>query len=254
MTSEPGTIIRIWRKMRELSQADAAAYAHISTRHLSFIENGRTKPSVTTITAIAAALYMPEGDKNRLLLAAGYAPKQRARLMSDEEHERATAVFADELAGCGDRPAFAADECWGLIDCNDAFSALVAPLIVSGDLLPADQENFAHLVFHPAGLRRIIANWHNFSAFFMLMMRAESMDKPASHDFHELIARIHPWSEDQDGADILEPYTLSAIAFPVKLAAPGGAARQHFFTTMRFAAPSSSPVSATRIGKFLHAP
>ena len=216
MTSEPGTIIRIWRKMRELNQRDAAALAGISTRHQSFVENGRTRASAETLKSIAKALYMPEGDKNKLLVAAGFAPEKPLREGTDEELARAKEIFAFELDGSSGHPAFAASDCWELVDSNKAFDALIAPLSGMDEQPQLNRGNFAHLVFHPAGLRNIIVNWHVFSAFFMLMMRAESLDQPANHRFHKLIDEVHPWSEDQNGADIVEPFTLSAIALPAR--------------------------------------
>jgi hypothetical protein len=40
-----GTMIRDWRQRRHLSQLDLAVEANISTRHLSFLETGRSQPS-----------------------------------------------------------------------------------------------------------------------------------------------------------------------------------------------------------------
>ena len=250
MHSEPGTIIRLWRKMRELNQRDAAALAGISTRHQSFIENGHAKATAPTLKAIATALHMPEGDKNKLLLAAGYAPEQPLREVTDDELERAGDVFAIELNQCSDTPAFVADELWNLTANNDAFAELIESLEEAAGLSGSGHRNFAHLVFHPDGLRRLIVNWHVFSAFFMLTLRAESFDKPANDAFHKLINDVHPWSEDQNGADIVEPFSQSAIALPGKIVTPKGNTQSYLFSTYRFAAPSSSPVSRMRIGKF----
>lgn len=235
--------------MRELNQRDAAALAGISTRHLSFIENGHTKPSASALKSIATALYMPEGDKNKLLLAAGFAPEKPMRDVTAQELDRAREIFEFELKPSAGNPAFAADECWNITDSNEAFKELIAPFDDS-DGPPLTRANFAHLVFHPAALRQIIVNWHVFSAFFMLMMRAESIDKPRNHAFHDLIAAVHPWHEDQDGADICEPFTLSAIALPGMITTPNGDTRNFWFSTYRFAAPSSSPVAAMRMAKF----
>jgi transcriptional regulator with XRE-family HTH domain len=40
-----GHLLRSWRLRRRLSQLDLALEAEISTRHLSFIETGRSLPS-----------------------------------------------------------------------------------------------------------------------------------------------------------------------------------------------------------------
>ncbi len=44
-TAPVGTLLRDWRQRRRLSQLDLAVNAQISTRHLSFIETGRSRPS-----------------------------------------------------------------------------------------------------------------------------------------------------------------------------------------------------------------
>ena len=48
MTVSPSAVgdhLRDWRQRRRMSQLDLALEAEISTRHLSFMETGRAKPS-----------------------------------------------------------------------------------------------------------------------------------------------------------------------------------------------------------------
>ena len=40
-----GDVLRDWRRRRRLSQLDLALEADVSARHVSFVENGRSKPS-----------------------------------------------------------------------------------------------------------------------------------------------------------------------------------------------------------------
>ncbi|HEV3398487.1 MAG TPA: helix-turn-helix transcriptional regulator, partial [Actinomycetes bacterium] len=40
-----GELLRQWRERRRLSQLDLALQTEISTRHLSFVETGRSRPS-----------------------------------------------------------------------------------------------------------------------------------------------------------------------------------------------------------------
>ena len=46
-TATPGVgpLLKDWRRRRRLSQLDLAVEADVSTRHLSFVETGRSKPS-----------------------------------------------------------------------------------------------------------------------------------------------------------------------------------------------------------------
>lgn len=40
-----GALLREWRQKRRMSQLDLAGEAEVSTRHLSFVESGRSLPS-----------------------------------------------------------------------------------------------------------------------------------------------------------------------------------------------------------------
>jgi transcriptional regulator with XRE-family HTH domain len=70
-----GTLLREWRTRRRRSQMELALAAGVSPRHMSFVETGRSKPSPGTLLAIAEELDVPLRDRNRMLLAAGYAPR-----------------------------------------------------------------------------------------------------------------------------------------------------------------------------------
>src|SRR5262249_4612416 len=69
-----GMLLREWRRRRRLSQLELALEAGVSSRHLSFVENGRSQPSAQMVLQLAEQLDVPLRDRNRLLLAAGYAP------------------------------------------------------------------------------------------------------------------------------------------------------------------------------------
>ena len=70
----PGGMLRFWRARRRVSQMDLALAAGVSTRHLSFVETGRSGASRELLGALAEELDIPLRERNALLLAAGYAP------------------------------------------------------------------------------------------------------------------------------------------------------------------------------------
>src|SRR4051812_10687139 len=74
-----GEHLRDWRQRRRLSQLDLAHEADISTRHLSFVETGRSVPSREMVLRLAERLDVPLRERNALLVAAGYAPMYRER-------------------------------------------------------------------------------------------------------------------------------------------------------------------------------
>jgi transcriptional regulator with XRE-family HTH domain len=69
-----GELIRFWRTRRRLSQLELALDASLSTKHLSFVENGRSQPSRQLLVHLAQHLDLPMAERNRLLLAGGFAP------------------------------------------------------------------------------------------------------------------------------------------------------------------------------------
>src|ERR1044071_1579267 len=81
-----GALLREWRQRRNLSQLELALRSAISARHLSFIETGRAHPSREMILHLAERLDVPLRDRNRLLLAAGFAPVFGER--SPEERDK----------------------------------------------------------------------------------------------------------------------------------------------------------------------
>ena len=83
--SSIGSLLRQWRQRRALSQLALAADAEISQRHLSFIESGRSTPSRDMVVRLAEQLDVPLRERNRLLLAAGFAPAYRERAPDDPE-------------------------------------------------------------------------------------------------------------------------------------------------------------------------
>jgi transcriptional regulator with XRE-family HTH domain len=66
-----GELLREWRHRRHRSQLDLALDAEVSTRHLSFVETGRSRPSRELVLHLAEHLEVPLRERNNLLLAAG---------------------------------------------------------------------------------------------------------------------------------------------------------------------------------------
>lgn len=68
MTARPehaGDLLRQWRQRRRLSQLDLAIAADVSSRHLSFVETGRSRPTSDMILRLAEHLDVPLRDRRR---------------------------------------------------------------------------------------------------------------------------------------------------------------------------------------------
>src|SRR3954454_12092226 len=79
-----GVLLREWRMRRRVSQLELSSETGVSTRHLSFIETGRARPSRDMVMRLAEFLALPLRERNALLLAAGYAPEYGQTPLSAE--------------------------------------------------------------------------------------------------------------------------------------------------------------------------
>lgn len=167
-----GALLRHWRETRRVSQLDLALDAGISTRHLSYVETGRARPSTEMIVRIATALQVPLRERNALLLAAGYAPLYRQNSLEAPELEEAKRAIDFLLIQQEPYPAFVVDRYWNILMMNRGTQRLFSffPTLV----LP-ERPNAIRLAFRPDGLRPFIANWEDLAARLIQRVHREAV-------------------------------------------------------------------------------
>jgi transcriptional regulator with XRE-family HTH domain len=107
--SQVGPLLREWRQRRRLSQLDLAVRADVSQRHVSFVETGRSRPSRTLVLHLAEELDVPLRERNRLLVAAGFAPAYDEAPLSSTARPQVAAAVQHVLAGHQPYPALVVD-------------------------------------------------------------------------------------------------------------------------------------------------
>jgi transcriptional regulator with XRE-family HTH domain len=156
MTVGVGDLLRDWRQRRRRSQLDLATEAEVSTRHLSFVETGRSKPSRELVLHLAEHLEVPLRDRNRLLLAAGYAPVHRETALDDAAMAPVRAALETILKGHEPFPALIVDGHSNLVSANGSALALMSDGVDAALLEPP--VNVLRVSLHPDGLAPRIAN------------------------------------------------------------------------------------------------
>ncbi len=63
-------LLRYWRQQRGMSQLDLGLAAEVSARHISFLETGRSQPSIEMVLLLTETLDVPLRDRNELLRGA----------------------------------------------------------------------------------------------------------------------------------------------------------------------------------------
>lgn len=119
-----GPLLQGWRKRRRLTQLELASAAGVSTRHLSFLETGRSRASRELVLHLAEHLDVPLRERNRLLLAAGFAPTYPETPIDAPEMD-AVREAIDLLMELHDPfPALVMNQHFQLVAANRAFGLL----------------------------------------------------------------------------------------------------------------------------------
>ena len=165
-----GDLLREWRQRRRMSQLDCAVEADISSKHLSFLETGRSRPSRDMLLKLAELLEIPLRERNTLLVAAGFAPMFAERRLDDPTLQAARAAMELVLKGHEPYPALAIDRHWNLLAANGA----VGPFLtgIGPELLQAPM-NVLRLSLHPDGLAPRIVNLAQWRTHLFARLRRQ---------------------------------------------------------------------------------
>jgi transcriptional regulator with XRE-family HTH domain len=213
-----GEHLRQWRQRRRMSQLDLASEADISTRHLSFVETGRSVPSREMVLRLAERLDVPLRERNALLVAAGYAPMYRERPLDDPALAAAKDAVQLILRSHEPFPALAIDRHWNLLAAN----AMVAPLLagVAASLLQPPA-NVLRLSLHPQGLASRIVNLGQWRHHLFERLR-QQIQATGDRELQSLQEELRRYAQPEDAdATRLEGEVLG-IAMPLRLRTPSG--------------------------------
>jgi len=176
-SSSFGALVRHHRKKRGASQEQLAFDADVSTRHLSFLETGKAKPSREMVLALAVALNLELREQNALLQAAGFSSVYATSGL--ESARMAPVRRAVELIFRQQEPftSMLLDHAWNIVDMNDGARRLVGHFM---DVMPEDPRvltNIIRATLHPDGLKPAIVNWPHLAAYTM-----ERLAHECAHD------------------------------------------------------------------------
>jgi transcriptional regulator with XRE-family HTH domain len=182
-----GELLREWRERRRLSQLDLSIQADISTRHLSFVETGRSRPTPRMIIKLTEQLDVPLRERNTLLLAAGYAPAYAQHGLDEPELSSVRAALRRVLAGHEPYPAVVVNRWWEMLDSNSG-----AMLLTEGCAawLLDPPVNVLRLSLHPEGLAPRIVNLGEWRAHLLTQLRhrARALGDDRLMDLHRELA------------------------------------------------------------------
>jgi transcriptional regulator with XRE-family HTH domain len=213
-----GSLVRRWRERRRLSQQALSDRCGVSTRHLSYIETGKSVPSPTMISQLSDALDVPLRVQRRMYTAAGFVPSASELPLDSPKLAQVNEAMELILAGHEPYPALVIDGGWDLVAANDAAYRLLAD--IPADLLEPPV-NVVRLTLDPRGLAPRIDNldeWragilrriqHEFDASGDARLGALLADHPAPA--HHLPPDIVLTVRFRSGDDVLSFLTTTTV-------------------------------------------
>lgn len=201
MSDFPHTL-KTWRKARRFSQLELALEADVSSRHISFLETGRAKPSREMIGRLGDALDLPLATRNQMLTNAGFAVRYEARNWNANEMAPVRAAINHMLGSHAPYPAIAIDRLWKLVRLNAPAKLLFGQFgakagdslleIMQSDLLPNVIENWSEVAHHSAQrLRTESAAQGGIKELDVAAQKLSEVQNPTNHSPGPVIPTIY---------------------------------------------------------------
>jgi transcriptional regulator with XRE-family HTH domain len=223
-----GEELRTWRQRRHLSQLELATEVDVSTRHLSFMETGRSQASRAMVLRLADKLEVPLRERNELLTAAGFAPMYAAKAYNDPSLAAMREAVDLVLRGHEPYPAMLVDRHWTLVSANKSalgFLNCLDPAVLKTPI------NVLRVSLQPNGLASRIANLPEWRTHVLARV-ARDVEITADPALAELLAELRAMPGGEIGR-VIDP-TQAGLVVPLKIRTPEGGVMSFFSTTTVF--------------------
>jgi transcriptional regulator with XRE-family HTH domain len=248
VNSQPqiGPLLREWRTRRRLTQLELALDAGISTRHLSFIETGRSNPSSEMVLLLAERLEIPFRERNHLLLAAGYAPAFPERALEDPELAPVREALDQILTAHEPYPSLVVDRRWNIVAANSATVALAEWLDPSLLEPPNTMQHVARK------LVPVIVNLAEVRSYFVERLHRQAQIA-GDDDLLALAGELAEHPVATDAGETISEAAARGILLPVRLRDPDGGELSLFGTIATFGTAIEVTTSELSIESFFPA-
>ncbi len=199
--SAVGPLLSEYRKKSRLSQLDLSLMADVSSRHISFIETGRTSPSRAMLLRLADVLDLPHKDSNLLLHSGGYAAAYTELDLDASDMQPVREALKLILDNHDPYPAVVMDGSWNLLMANRTQQRMTAQITDSSGQLPTT--NLLEAVFRQDCYRPLIENWDEVASHTLRRLRKQvlAFGKPSDDALYKRLMELSPpdnWQQPDD--------------------------------------------------------
>ncbi len=199
--SSIGPLLSEYRKRSRLSQLDLSLLADVSSRHISFIETGRTQPSRAMILKLADVMDLPHKESNLLLHTGGFAPAYTNFDFNHDEMAPVRKALSMILDNHNPYPAVVLDGNWNVLMQNQAQATLMS-LVIGGDGVPPTA-NVLEGLFREDCFKHTIANWDDVASHTLRRLRKQVLmtGNKENEDLLKLLLSLSPPTDWQQPSD-----------------------------------------------------
>ena len=199
--SAVGPLLSEYRKKNRLSQLDLSLMADVSSRHISFIETGRTSPSRSMLLRLADVLNLPHKDSNLLLHCGGYAPAYTELDLEAADMAPVRQALQLILDNHNPYPALVMDGGWNVLMANSAQQRMGAQIMDASGQPPTT--NLLEAVFRQDCYRPFIENWDEVASHTLRRLRKQvlAFGKPSDDALYKRLLEMSPpdnWQQPED--------------------------------------------------------
>jgi transcriptional regulator with XRE-family HTH domain len=176
--------LRHFRGQRGLSQLALSLRVETTTRHLSYLENGRSRPGQDLVLRLAEALDIPLRARNELLAAAGLPTEFQAQALASPVLAPYRRAILGVIGALDPFPAFVVDPLFNLEDAN-AVGRRLLPAVAKGG-----QVNLIDAFLAPGPGRAQLENFAEVAWSWHTRFLRSVANLPATKELNALRKRI----------------------------------------------------------------
>jgi transcriptional regulator with XRE-family HTH domain len=181
-------LLKFWRVRKGYSQAELAVAARVSTRHLSFLETGRAKPSEEMVLRLVDALGVPLRDQNDMLRTADFAPRYAEPKLS-EVSSGVEWALERMLQQQEPYPLTVLSVDYDIVRSNRAASRVFGEFVAVPSRL-SEPLNMYTLLFDPYLVRPFVQDWPRVAHMMVARLHREAFQHRGDERLVRLLDRV----------------------------------------------------------------
>ncbi len=220
-----GEMLRFWRQLNRKSQMDLALDVNISSKHLSFVETGKSKPSRNLALRIAHSLKLPLRHRNAFLIAAGYAPEYEEEPIDGQKMKIVREALHRMIDTHEPYPAFVVNTSYRILMTNSGYDQIIR--LYAGENVLKKYDNAIRILFSVDGLRPYVKDWPAIE-HFLLSRLWEEVVSTQNAELIELYKNISQLKTSGDPIEFQTNHNLPIMSLTLEK----NSIKASFFTTI----------------------